>query len=385
MPSIPLHGMERANIQIMRLLKQAGAEVLFVTEARWGEAVSDAVANAGLEHVSIKLGRDVGLPKSLGDAINLATFWIRISRRLREIFQAFRPTHLYITNLSFFLLALPLPGRSDVETIFRLPNPPDLDHVGWRRKLSDAIWRRLVIPRCSVLVCNSAYSRDRLRQVVGPDARIDLIYNSYARRVTEVDSDAPLLHADRFNVVYLGRIQKSKGVDLLYDAARQLISKYPDVDFYLAGEHSWRNPFAENLIGRNRSAGCGDRIFFLDHIKDTTGLLEQAQLHVCPSTSGSESFPNVILEAKQAGLPSVVFSNAGIPEAVTDGREGTVCSERTANALACEIEHYIQDQEKLKRHGVAARQSLERFDEERVQQAWARLLGAQGKPSREER
>ena len=38
-------------------------------------------------------------------------------------------------------------------------------------------------------------------------------------------------------------------------------------------------------------------------------------MHVCPSLSAGDSFPNVILDAKKAGLPSVVFPTAGLPEA----------------------------------------------------------------------
>lgn len=382
MPSIPLHGMERANIQVMRLLKKAGAEVLFVTEAGWGQAVSDAVEGAGFEQVGINLGQNLGMPKSLGDAVGLSRCWLETSRRIRQIFDSFRPTHLFITNLSFFLFALPLPGRDNVETIFRLPNPPESSLGGWRQKLSDAIWKHLVIPRCGALVCNSAYSCEQLRRLARPGSRIELIYNSFPKRSGRLDSDAPRLRADRFNVVYLGRIQKSKGVDIFYAAARQLISRHEDVDFYLAGQHSWRNPFAEALIERNRGEGYEGRIHFLDHITDTTALLEQAQLHVCPSTSASESFPNVILEAKQAGLPSVGFATAGIPEAVISGKEGAVCSDNSANSLAQEIERYMRDPELLKRHGAQARKSLGRYDEERILEAWVRLFERTGSGER---
>jgi glycosyltransferase involved in cell wall biosynthesis len=367
--------MERANIQIMRLLKSAGAEVLFVTESGWGKAVSDAVSDAGCEQISIQVGRNLGLPRGIRDAFSLSMYWLRTSHRIHAIYRSFRPTHLYLTNLTFFLLAFPLPGRRDVRTVFRLPNPPDLDLRGWRRRLSKTIWRRLVIPRCNVFVCNSAYSRDQLRKLSGPAARIELIYNSYPTTAVSGVSDSPRLATERFSVVYLGRIQESKGIHLLYEAARQLVAGNPQVDFYLAGEHSWRNPFAEALIAQNAKDGLGKRIVFLGHIDDTGGLLEQAQLHVCPSTSRSESFPNVILEAKKAGLPSVVFRTAGIPEAVQSEKEGLICKYKTADSLAFCIGRYIDDPEMLRLHGEEARRSLCRYDESCIRQKWIRLLG----------
>jgi len=374
MPSIPLHGMERANVQIMRLLKCAGAEILVVTESRWGSAVSEAVQATGCSQVGIELERGLTLPKGPIDFLRTAVHWICVSWRIRSIFRDFRPTHLYFTNVSFFLLALPLPGRKDVKTIFRLPNPPEIDLHGWRQRLSDALWKHVVVPRCNVFVTNSSYSREKLRRLVGRDTCVELIYNSYPRRPESVVSDAPRIARDRFNVVYVGRIRRAKGVDLLHEAAVRLVRRHNDIDFYFVGEHSWRNPFAESLIADTASRGLGDRILFLDHVEDIPELLAQAHLHVCPSTSSSESLPNVILEAKFAGTPSVVFPVAGLPEAVVHDTEGSICSEISSEALIEAIEKYKESPDLVKRHARGARRSLRRFDDEKITREWMRLF-----------
>ena len=368
--------MERANVQIMRLLRRAGFEVLCITESGWGHSVSKAVEGADCDQTGIRLGRILRFPRGPIEALSLALYWMKTSRRIRAIYRQYRPTHIYFTTVSFFLLAYPLPGRADAQTIFRLPNPPDLELRGWRRLLSETLWRRFIIPRCDVFVCNSAYSRARLRKLAGAATRIELIYNSCPVRAQAQASDAPRLSADRFNVVYVGRVQRSKGVDLLYEAAKSLVEKYPFVDFYLAGENAWRNPFAESLMAENESSGRRDRIVFLGQIEDVPGLLSQAQLHVCPSTSPSESFPNVVLEAKQAGVPSVVFDTAGLVEAVRNGSEGVVCARKTVECLARSIEHYIEEPSLVAIHGKAARESLQRYQEAHIQDAWAKLIGA---------
>ena len=125
---------------------------------------------------------------------------------------------------------------------------------------------------------------------------------------------------------------------------------------------------------RNAEAGLSDRIRFLDHISDVGGLLEKADLHVCPSISSGESFPNVVLEAKHAGLPSVVFPTAGLPEAVVHGSEGLVCSGSSSKELAEKIEQYVLSPSLCRQHGTAARQSLRRHDEERITDDWVRVL-----------
>ena len=146
------------------------------------------------------------------------------------------------------------------------------------------------------------------------------------------------------------------------------------MDFYLAGEYSWSNTFAEILVAKNAEEGFASRIVFLDHIQAADQLLKQAQLHVCPSTSTSESFPNVILEAKYAGLPSVAFETAGIPEAIRHGSEGLICREKTAECLAENIARYIMSPDLLKSHGDSARKSLIRHDEATIQAAWVKAL-----------
>jgi len=374
MPSIPLHGMERANIQIMNLLSRSGAKVLFVTESGWGHDVAAAVDEAGCDYTGIKLGRNLRRPRGVREAFTLGRYWLNVSRRIREIFVSFKPTHLYLTNLSFFLFALPLAGGKGARTIFRLPNPPSPELAGWRRLLSQCLWKYLVIPRCDLLVCNSEYSRNQLQKLGDSESHIKVIYNSRPRRKSGGLSDAPTLRPGRFNVVYLGRIQKSKGVDFLYQTAVLLVDRFPHVDFYLAGEYSWNNAFAESLVAKNADQGFDNRIVFLGHIEDTERLLKQSQLHVCPSTSPSESFPNVILEAKYAGLPSVGFDTAGIPEAIRHGSEGLICREKTAECLAENITQYILNPDLLKSHGNSARESLARHDEVAIQTEWVRAL-----------
>jgi len=366
--------MERANTRIMRLLRSAGADVLFVAESRWGSDVIASIESAGCRWVDIQLPDRLALPSNPVHGYRLVRSWLKTHAAIRTIFQDYHPTHLYLTNLSFFLYSLPLAGGKDVTTVFRLPNPPDSGLTGWKQWISDWLWRRVIAPRCDILICNSRYTCRKLAAVAGSDDKIELIYNSLPDRDSVAVSDLPEISRERFNVVYLGRIQKAKGVELLYEAARAVVERHEAVDFYLAGQHSWRNPFAESLILRNREAGLSDRIVFLDQISDVPGLLENAHLHVCPSISTGESFPNVILEAKQAGIPSVVFPTAGLPEAVVDGVEGIVCPNPSSTDLAETIERYVSNPAMCRDHGVAARKSLRRHDESKISDDWIRVL-----------
>jgi glycosyltransferase involved in cell wall biosynthesis len=147
-----------------------------------------------------------------------------------------------------------------------------------------------------------------------------------------------------------------------------------DVDFYLAGEHHWKNPFAEELIRQVEIKSLASRIHFTGEIDDVFGLLRQCDLHVCPSTSAGESFPNVVLEAKSQGLPSVVFPTAGLTEAVTHLVDGYVCSEKSSRALYDGLRYFLEDAAALKDAGNSARRSLDKFSKDSIAGEWAALF-----------
>ena len=117
-----------------------------------------------------------------------------------------------------------------------------------------------------------------------------------------------------------------------------------------------------SIRARCAAAGLEDRFRFLGELSDVHGLLREAHMHVCPSISPDDSFPNAILDAKLAGAPSLVFPVAGLPEAVEDGRDGLVTREPTAAALEHSLLRLIDDPALRRRMGQAAAESLARFD-----------------------
>jgi len=375
MPSVPVQGMERSNLQIMKMLRQRGADVLFVVErrspdvAREAESIGCDVAPAtfyqGWER-RLHLSRD---PFEMAGVVGA---WARTAAELDRIYRQYKPTHIHVTNLHYFLDALPTLWRARCPVVFRLPNPPDTMLPRVKQAISDWIWRKLVLPWCDAVVCNCRYTFSRLERLGLPPERGHCIYNCLADRTTNAD-DMPSLRSHCFNVVYLGRIRPEKGVGQLCEAAARIVRERPDVDFHLAGEYAWENPFAEELIRKVRAEKLNERIQFHGPIQDVFGLLGRCHLHVCPSTNALESFPNVILEAKSQGLPSVVFPTSGIPEAVTHLVDGYVCRDTSAEALYEGMRHYLDQPDESRRAGDAARRSLARFSEQTVGNQWAEL------------
>jgi glycosyltransferase involved in cell wall biosynthesis len=94
-------------------------------------------------------------------------------------------------------------------------------------------------------------------------------------------------------------------------------------------------------------------------------------VHCCPSTPEiREAFGLVAVEAKEAGIPSVVFRSGAMPELVGHKIDGWVCDEVSGAALAEGIEYFITDIDRTSSAGKAAHLSLQRFSREKFASGW---------------
>jgi glycosyltransferase involved in cell wall biosynthesis len=132
--------------------------------------------------------------------------------------------------------------------------------------------------------------------------------------------------------LFVGRLVDSKGVDTLLDA------------YHLAGLDpvSWPltivgdGPMRSELEGRCARAGMRG-VRFLGFVDDETKarLLGSAKWLVAPSHA-HEGLGLVVLEARHAGVPCIITTHGGLPEA--GGRDAIVCAPRDVPGLAAALQ-----------------------------------------------
>jgi D-inositol-3-phosphate glycosyltransferase len=88
-----------------------------------------------------------------------------------------------------------------------------------------------------------------------------------------------------------------------------------------------------------------------------------------------EAFGLVVLEAKVAGIPSVVLQSGALPDLVRHGVDGWVCEAPTAAAIAAALKYYFDDPATRVRHGAAAAAHARTFDREHFARGWREELG----------
>lgn len=125
-----------------------------------------------------------------------------------------------------------------------------------------------------------------------------------------------------------------------------------------------------------------ERVHFLGEIADEVlpALYHQAHLFVLPSNARAEAYGIVLLEAMASGLPCVSTElGTGTSWVVQDGVTGRVVPPQDPAALAAVIRELVDDPEKRRVMGQAARLRVEtEFTQElmtrRVMEVYESLL-----------
>ena len=365
--NIPLLGQERGNIQVFYALQRMNVDALFVTNRDWGhERVQPALDSLGLSWtVAAYAGRFRRGMK--------AREWMRNSARiasgsftLMRLLLRYKPTHIHICNIEHFINFLPVLGLTRVPVIYRLGDIPATHRAAYR-----SFWTKAIVPRVSRFVCVSEYVRSSLLTLGVPEAKCCVIYSEapVCGRSLASEGEVKVRKGRGFTVLYAGQLTRDKGVDVLVGAAMQICRRRDDIEFLIAGDYEWRNDLAMSLRGSVKAAGMSDRIRFLGYVGAVQNLFRVSDLHVLPSV-WEDPLPNVVIEAKQAAVPSIVFPSGGVPEVMEHMSDGYICADRTEESLVAGIEYYIDSPGRASIHGRNAHSSLTRLGITRFGELW---------------
>jgi glycosyltransferase involved in cell wall biosynthesis len=372
---VMVSGVERMTFEVLRVLRERGAAV-------------HCIVNSWENHRIIPMAERVGATWSTGSCheplsrhmrnpIRMARLVLDIlktSAGLMRDVRRFRATHVLVPEFTTVLRnapALAVLRLLGVRVILRLGSAPDAGPF-YRR-----LWRWGINPVVDLFVCNSRFTlRELLAHGISPGKTLQ-IYNAVPTREGFVQRSTP---RDPHKLIYVGQVIPEKGIDVLLDAVGVLVDRGHDVRLDVVGDmEGWVSNsytgYREKLRARAAATDLAGRVSFLGHREDVPGLLAGASIHCCPSLPAQrEGFGVVNIEAKQAGIPSVVFPTGALPEIVAHGVDGWLCDSPTAAALAEGIEYFLADPVRLERAGLAARASLERFSRERFAEAWWRVF-----------
>ena len=236
--------------------------------------------------------------------------------------------HLFPANLFVSLASLFLP--KNIKFIFS-------EHSIYNRRRLFTIFR---------ILDTFIYSRYYKIICVSKQVQVALIeWLSKLKRKTIVISNAvPILELSncssikKYDIIFVGRLIKAKGIDVLLKAIKILKEKYQkEIKAVIVG----KGHLDEELKGLVVKLGIEKEVEFLGVRRDIERLMKSTKLFVLPSRW--EGMPLTILEAMSNGVGIISTRVGGIPEVIEHEKEGILIPPEDPEALARAVIKLLED------------------------------------------
>jgi len=166
-------------------------------------------------------------------------------------------------------------------------------------------------------------------------------------------------------VIIIGNDLIRKGV---YDYL-ELAATFSNITFHVVGTGNGKIDINNEM----EKKGLKNIVYHggLTHF-ELVNLLKKIDLHIFPSRS--EGFPKVTLETAAAGVPSLVYSDYGAREWITDHKDGFVVD--TIDEMKMTIEELIDNRQLLQYSSKNAIEMAKRFDWKVLVKEWENEITA---------
>jgi glycosyltransferase involved in cell wall biosynthesis len=170
-----------------------------------------------------------------------------------------------------------------------------------------------------------------------PEHRSPVFWKKYGKKAEEI------------GLLYVGRVSKEKNIDVAVSAARQLADEGIPVRLLIVGDGPYLRELRQNV-----PEAC-----YTGYLRavELAAAYASSDVFVFPSTT--DTFGNVVLEAKAAGLPCVVSDQGGPCELILDGIDGFITRALDAGDFARVLRLLCRDSKLRAKMGEQARNRVE--------------------------
>ena len=298
-----------------------------------------------------RIGRVFSVP--VNDSVARITLSFHMANRVAQILERERFDVLHFHEP--FLPALPL-------TLLRMSPTANVGtfHAYARSNIGYYYGRPILKPylrHLDATIAVSGPARDFLRQYF-PEVHPRVIPNGIAIE-TFRPGHTPIRHLrdDCVNVLFVGRLEKRKGLSDLLQAYQLLQERVPQVRLIVVGD----GPLRSRLEGFIESRRL-ENVVMAGYVPDEVLPRYYATADIfCAPATGSESFGIVLLEAMASGLPVVATEIPGYLSVVEAGRDSLTVRPKSPVEVAAALTVLARDPELRARLGAAGLARAQRF------------------------
>lgn len=199
---------------------------------------------------------------------------------------------------------------------------------------------------------------EKIRETVVEEYKIDsqdipVVYNGVPLDKCLIKEDYSI-DSNRIAILHVGRFAAVKNHIELINAVCELKKEINGVVLQLIGDGEMKSDIKKHIADRKAEnyievLGLKDNVF---------PYFQQADIFVLPSIY--EGIPMTLIEAMGSGLPIIASRVGGIPDMISDGKEGLLC-EPNAHSIIEKIKKMITDKDLRKTCAQGARNKAHYF------------------------
>ena len=272
---------------------------------------------------------------------------------VRQIKQ-FKPDILISRAWNTNLLCVITSLITKVPSVVFLSGSIDLSH---HSRLKRWIHRFVMSHSARIISVSKASKVNCMKWLNVPDEKIVVIQNGVDPEELSVLAEEPAdlpedLITDFPTVVFVGRLNHRKGVDVLLHALSKVIEAGKKVNLLIVGH----GEAIEEYVDLKKKLNLEPFVYFVGEKQNPFPYIKFGDIFVLPSRS--EGFPNVLLEA-MALNKAVIASNCKTgPNEIIDGENGTLVAVEDSNMLCEKIISYLDDSQLSTKHAENAKNTI---------------------------
>ncbi len=343
-PPIQVFGLGRAVRDLAVASAAAGHEVHVVTNSIGGRDKSAVMDGVNVHRISFPP------PPKPPDGVTAVMQFdvLAVQAAIEAVKRHGQPdvihVHDWLTALPGRVLKWTCPDAKLVVTIHDTAHGKHFGELDPSQQ-STADLERWIGEHADEVVCCSEHVLRELTDTYGVDpSKITIIPCGVDRSSFEVDGDLDALRetfaeSDERIVLYVGRLDKEKGIQYLVEAVSRVMTVHPKTKLVIAG----KGVLQEAIQKHAHNVGVGDRVLFVGYVTGSvlSGLYRRADVLVVPSTY--EPFGLVALEGMVCGAPLVASTAGGLGDIVEHEQTGLSVPPADVGALAEAITRLLSD------------------------------------------